>query len=296
MIDVKFPLRDLFARLEEPMDPELHKAAGLFGAILGGMAVVWNLFVAIMIAAGGLPAWFLVLFGLAGLGLAAMALQVLRAWWRQRRSDAASIAAAPIDYWKARAVGMVQLLLAALFLYASLRPGPWASWLGELMELEALTLAAALFLGQLVILDSGTRRGRVLQLIAFALLGGVFVAAGVSTGGLRGFFELGMLVIVTYGGQLLRPNLRRLSELAIRWGMSVGVFLVAVLAARIPSDLWKWQAQPEVLTAGAIFFGLLGAIEASGVYVFLFGGDFERVMPLPEGFEGARRNQLGEDE
>ena len=147
----------------------------------------------------------------------------------------------------------------------------WSNHLIGVFHLETLAIHGGIFLGIVWLLRSDSVRGVLLTVTAFLLLGGAYGAAAFKIGGWNGVLELAGLALATHGGLLWVSGAHRVSagvEITVRLIVGVLALTVAVGVTGVPEAAMDWHTHPRaVLLAGAIFFGLLGIVEASGVYV-----------------------------
>lgn len=160
-----------------------------------------------------------------------------------------------------------------LFLAARVEPeGALARWLAPVIPLEAIVVHAGALLGIAALAWPGTFRGHVVYWTVFGLLALSYARAAFDVGGGATALQFALLTLVTYGGVLWAPKDRRVGvgvETALRWVIAVLLLTLTFGLAGAPESIAEWQDLDSRLTAGAVYFGLLAAVEASGLYLGL---------------------------
>lgn len=163
--------------------------------------------------------------------------------------------------------------MCLLFVVARLRPAaPLADWLAPAMPLEAIVVHAGALLGIALAAWPATRRGHFVYWPLLAAFAALYVRAALDAGGRAALLQFVLLAFATYGGVLWAPAARRVAvgvETALRWLIAVLLITLTFGLAGVPPSLAEWQDVESRLTAGALYFGLLAAVEATGLYVAL---------------------------
>lgn len=158
-----------------------------------------------------------------------------------------------------------------LFIAARIQPDAGvASWLAPVMLLEAIVVHAGALLGVAILAWPRTRRGHVLCWAILGALALLYARAAFDVDGAATALQFALLVLVTYGGVLWAPRDHRLGvgvETALRWLVAVLLITLSFGIAGAPQSIAEWQDVPSRLTAGALYFGLLAAVEATGLYL-----------------------------
>jgi hypothetical protein len=157
-----------------------------------------------------------------------------------------------------------------LFIAARLRPeAPLATWLAPAILLEAIVVHAGALLGVALFAWPGTRRGHLLYWPLLAAFAALYMLAAFRVGGGATALQFVLLALVTYGGVLWAPAGHRSAvgfETALRWLIAVVAITLTFGLAGAPSSIAEWQDVDSRLTAGAVYFALLAAVEATGLY------------------------------
>jgi hypothetical protein len=158
-----------------------------------------------------------------------------------------------------------------LFAVARSQPdSPLAVWLAPAFPLEAIVVHAGAVLGIAILAWPRTWRGHLAYWIVLGVLAAFYVKAAIDAGATPLQFLL--LAFVTYGGVLWATDRRRTAvgvETALRWLIAVVLVSVTVGVVGAPPSIAEWHDIPSLLLAGAVYFGLLAAVEATGLYVAL---------------------------
>jgi hypothetical protein len=174
----------------------------------------------------------------------------------------------------ARIAGTVPLAAtAALFLFASFEPAdPLALWLAPSMPLEAIVVHAGVLFGLAVFAWPSTLRGHLYYWTGLGALALLYTWAAFDLGGSATLAQFALLVLLTYGGVLWVPARRRTTvgvETALRWFIGAMAIPLCFGLAGAPPSVAEWHDIQSRMIAGALYFGLLAAIEATGLYVAL---------------------------
>ena len=170
-------------------------------------------------------------------------------------------------------IGAIAPPAASCLLFAVARTqsdSPLAAWLAPAFPLEAIVVHAGVVLGIAIFAWPRTWRGHFVYWTLLGALAALYVTAAVDSGATPVQFLL--LVFVTYGGVLWAPAGRRTAvgvETALRWLIAVMLVPLTVGMVGAPPSLAEWHDVRSLLLAGAVYFGLLAAIEATGLYVAL---------------------------
>lgn len=158
-----------------------------------------------------------------------------------------------------------------LFIAARLEPDtPLALWLAPAIPIEAIVVHAGALLGVATLAWPRTPKGHALY---WSLLGAaalLYIGAALNTGGSATALQFVLLALVTYGGVLWAPAGRRTAvgvETALRWLIAVLLITLTFGFAGAPESIAEWHDVRSRLNAGAIYFGMLAAVEATGLYV-----------------------------
>ena len=150
--------------------------------------------------------------------------------------------------------------------------GPLAAWLAPAVPMQAIVVHAGLLLGIAVFAWPHTVRGHVYYWPAIALLGALYVYAAFARGGLDTLLQFLLLMLATYGGVLWSAKAERTAvgvETALRWLIAVIVITLTFGVAGASPSIEEWTDVRSRLFAGAFYFGILAAIESSGLYLAL---------------------------
>lgn len=158
-----------------------------------------------------------------------------------------------------------------LFVAARIEPETaLATWLAPAIAIEAIVVHAGAVLGVAVLGWSHTLRGHV---VYWSLLGGLALIYGFAAfdiGGVATAQQFVLLTLVTYGGVLWAPSSRRTAvgvETGLRWLIAVVLISLTFGLAGAPESIAEWHDVGSRLTAGAVYFGMLTVVEATGLYM-----------------------------
>ena len=158
-----------------------------------------------------------------------------------------------------------------LFVAARVEPETaLASWLAPALPLEAIVVHAGLVLGIAVLAWPGTLRGHLVYWVLLGACAAIYALAAFEIGGGATALQFALLALVTYGGVLWAPGGRRTAvgvETALRWLIAVVLITLTFGLAGVPESLAEWHDVRSRLTAGAVYFGLLAAVESTGLYL-----------------------------
>ena len=161
---------------------------------------------------------------------------------------------------------------ASCLLFAAARLDPdtaLATWLAPAIPLEAIVVHAGAVLGVAVLTWPGTPKGHVLYWPLLGAAALLYALAASNLGGGATVLQFVLLVLVTYGGVLWAPAGGRTAvgvETAVRWLIAVLLITLTFGLAGAPESIAEWHDARSKLTAGAVYFGLLAAVEATGLY------------------------------
>jgi hypothetical protein len=159
----------------------------------------------------------------------------------------------------------------ALFVVARAQPeSPLARWLAPSFPLETVVVHAGVLAGIAICAWPRTWRGHLVYWAFVGALAAFYARAAIAVGATPVQFLA--LVFVTYGGVLWAPARRRITvgvEIALRWLIAIMLVPLTVGLIGAPPSAAEWHDVPSLLLAGAVYFGLLAAIEATGLYVAL---------------------------
>jgi hypothetical protein len=157
-----------------------------------------------------------------------------------------------------------------LFLVARVEPeATLATWLAPAIALEAIVVHAGVVLGIAMLAWPGTLRGHVVYWTLLGAMAAIYVLAAFDVGGGATTLQFLLLALVTYGGVLWAPARRRIDvgiETALRWLIAVVLITLTFGLVDAPESIAEWHDVRSRLTAGAVYFGLLAAAEATGLY------------------------------
>lgn len=173
--------------------------------------------------------------------------------------------------WPQRlAPAVLPWLTAATFLSAWPQfPSAFHDHMARLMELEFLALHAGGFLGLLALWNPQRWVSRTLRWIGIGALGGVYLYAGHSILGWAGSASLAVMIASTWAGLWWGRQAgrgRRAIELGLRWFLALMAFGVLASLTGMPQGVDDWHNQPQAPLYGALYFIVLGLLEASGLY------------------------------
>lgn len=158
-----------------------------------------------------------------------------------------------------------------LFVAARVEPQtPLATWLAPAILLEAIVVHAGALLGVAILLWPDTLRGHLIYWTLLGALAFFYAFAAHNVGGGAAALQFVVLAFVTYGGVLWAPAGRRVAvgvETALRWLIAVVLITLTFGIAGAPESSADWHDVRSRLTAGAVYFGMLAAVEATGLYL-----------------------------
>lgn len=158
-----------------------------------------------------------------------------------------------------------------LFVAARLDPeAALATWLAPAIAIEAIVVHAGALLGVAVLAWPHTLRGHVVYWPLFVALALLYVFAAFDIGGFATAQQFVLLAFVTYGGVLWAPAGRRTAvgvETGLRWLIAVVLITLTFGLSDAPESIAEWHDVRSRLTAGAVYFGMLAAVEATGLYM-----------------------------
>lgn len=162
-------------------------------------------------------------------------------------------------------------LTCAAFVAGRLMPdSALAVWLFPAIGLEAIVVHAGLLVGIAVFAWPTTRRGHLTYWPLLAAGLSMYGLAALQAGGTSAAVQCALLAFATYGGVLWAPASRRIAvavETGLRWLIAVVLLTLTFGIAGAPESLAEWLDLRSRLTAGAVYFGLLTAVEATGLYL-----------------------------
>lgn len=170
-------------------------------------------------------------------------------------------------------VGATALPAATCVLFLAARgesAAPLAAWLAPAMPLEAIVVHAGALLGVALLAWPRTWRGHLVYWSVLCALALAYAFAAFEVGGRSTALQFMLLALVTYGGVLWVPASRRTAvgvETALRWLIAVLLITLTLGLVGAPESLAEWSDVRSRLTAGAVYFGLLAAVEATGLYL-----------------------------
>lgn len=180
--------------------------------------------------------------------------------------------AARLGSWLA---AIAQWSTAAMFVAALRAPDDRRdAHLAALVNLEALALGAVMLLGGFMLVGAPQRwRSRLPYGALAALLAAAMASAAHTVLGWRGVAEFAGLVALTAGSLLLARGDRVALGVELFVRLLLGVIALSLsfeLAGVEPDFLERVEGPPgPLLLAGAMYFSVLGASEASGLYAAL---------------------------
>ena len=149
--------------------------------------------------------------------------------------------------------------------------GALAAWLAPAMPLQAIVVHAGLLLGLAVFAWPSTRRGHLAWWPLVVLLATIYIRAALGTGGPGMLVQFLLLMAATYGGVLWASRATRTAvavETALRWLIG-GVGITLAFGVSGAPSIEEWTDVRSRLVAGAFYFGVLAAIESTGLYLAL---------------------------
>ena len=158
------------------------------------------------------------------------------------------------------------MLFVAAFLDAD---APLAAWLAPAIPHEAIVVHAGALLGVAVFAWPCTPKGHAVYWPLLAVGASLYVVAAFGAGGSQAALQFVLLALVTYGGVLWAPAGRRTAvgvETALRWLIAVLLLTLTFGLVGAPPSIAEWLDVRSRLTAGAVYFGMLAAVEATGLY------------------------------
>jgi hypothetical protein len=148
-------------------------------------------------------------------------------------------------------------------------PSAFHDHMARLMELEFLALHAGAFIGLLALWNPGAPIPRLLRWTGIAGLACLYLYAGHSILGWSGTASLAGIIASTWGGLLWSRHARRARraiELGVRWFLALLAFGILSTLTGMPQSVNEWHLQPQAPLYGALYFTVLGLLEASGLY------------------------------
>lgn len=158
----------------------------------------------------------------------------------------------------------------------------WVDWgsgyanaMARTIQLEFLVIHAGLFIGVVALLPVETAAFRPLRWIVLALLAWLYGRGGHALLGWHGVAMLAGAFVGTYGGFVAArlapranqvPRGRTIVEIAVRWVVSLFAYLLTAAALGLPERVNEWVDLRRSVALGALYFAVLGAVEASGLY------------------------------
>ena len=172
----------------------------------------------------------------------------------------------------AKWLAVISLLIASVsYMVAAARFGtPYATHLGNLMQLEFLAVHAGAFLGLLIFWPPSTIRGHIGRIVGIGFFSLIYLLGAFGTMGWIGAFEFALMMGLTYGGVLIpgvdAKRIGRVGELGVRWLITMFVFMIVAGICDTPSDVDSWAEHRSVLVFGAAYFLVLALFESTGIY------------------------------
>lgn len=158
-----------------------------------------------------------------------------------------------------------------LFIAARVEPeAALATWLAPAIALEAIVVHAGALLGVAVLAWPHTLRGHVVYWLLLGGLALIYAFAAFDIGGVATAQQFVLLTLVTYGGVLWAPAGRRTAvgvETGLRWLIAVLLITLTFGLTDAPESIADWHDVRSRLTAGAVYFGMLAVVEATGLYM-----------------------------
>ena len=148
-----------------------------------------------------------------------------------------------------------------------------AELLGLGVEVEFIVLHSIGFLGLLALVRPPRAEWAMLKWLAVALLGSMYLNGAHNMGGSHGVLLFLSLTIATYLGFFLRfMSSGAAVSLAVRWFISLALLGVASGISGVEGDLEQvaWSDPNVGLRLGQWYFGLLLAVEITGIYQLRF--------------------------
>jgi len=171
-------------------------------------------------------------------------------------ASAAPLAVVALAYARVRATGEPFL-------------GLDAKALGLGASIEFIVLHSIGFLGLLALIRPPRAEWAALKWLAVALLGAMYLNAAYKMGGRPGLLLFLSLTLATYLGFFLNFTTRGAAlSLAVRWILSTMLLSIAMAITGIGGDLEPvaWSSPNAGLRFGQWFFGMLLAVELTGLY------------------------------
>lgn len=164
----------------------------------------------------------------------------------------------------------------------------WVDWgsdyadaMARTIQLEFLVIHAGLFIGVVVLLPVETVAFRALRWIVVLMLAWLYGRGGHALLGWHGVAMLAGAFVGTYGGFVAArlapranqvPRGRTIVEIAVRWAVSLFAYLLTAAALGLPELVNAWVDLRRSVALGALYFAVLGVVEASGLYARLRTG------------------------
>lgn len=161
-------------------------------------------------------------------------------------------------------------LTAATFLVAWRQfPSPFHEYMSLLLELEFLALHSGGFIGLLVVWNPGRRLSRVLRWLGITVFASLYLYAGYTVLGWAGTGSMAAMILATWAGVLWAreaTRTRRAIEFGLRWFLATFGFIILAGLTGMSENVDEWHTQPRAPFFGAVYFFMLGLLEASGLY------------------------------
>jgi hypothetical protein len=176
---------------------------------------------------------------------------------------------------------LTPLATAIMFATAWLDWGStFAALMAKTIQLEFLVIHAGMFLGVLILVQFESALVRALRWVAVIMLTLMYCYGGYGLLGWNGVLTLVAVFVGTYAGFIPArfgatggefPFGKRVTELAVRWLMSMLAFGLLIRPFALPQLMNTWTDLRASVALGAVYFMVLAMLEATPLYPSIRG-------------------------
>ena len=154
----------------------------------------------------------------------------------------------------------------------------WVRWGSEYATVMAKTIQLeflGIFFGAFILVPLQFVRLRWLRWVAVAVVAYVCVRSGYALLGWTGAVGIAGMCFGTYGAFLMPGRTDagdgRGLEIGVRWFVSLIAYGLTAEVLELPQLVNTWTDYRNAVALGAVYFGVLAAIEATPLYAFMRG-------------------------